>query len=138
MSYTLSSCYNLHKPKGLPASGAHSLPTICAGCILTKTQFLYSVVKPPCLCQVILSLPCFPPRKKDRNVSAVLFDTFNVVGIIIAIIIREMRFKWKKGDALIDDNFEDFEYKEPMQEYVEDFKLKINDEVNKDIEMRNI
>ena len=63
---------------------------------------------------------------------------FSIPLIIIAIIIREMRFKWKKGDALIDDNLEDFEYKEPMQEYVEDFKLKINDEVNKDIEMRNI
>ena len=63
---------------------------------------------------------------------------FSIPLIIIAIIIREMRFRRKKGEALIDDNFEDFEYKEPMQEYVEDFKLKINDEVNKDIEMRNI
>ena len=47
--------------------------------------------------------------------------------IIIAIIIRHFRSK-DKGEPLVDDKKkDDVEYKEPMQEFVDDFKLKTND-----------
>ena len=44
--------------------------------------------------------------------------------IIIAILIRHFRMK-DKGEPLVDDKKkDDVEYKEPMQEFVDDFKLK--------------
>jgi len=58
---------------------------------------------------------------------------------IIAIIIREFRFK-NKGEPLIGEKKEDaVEYKEPMQEYVDDFKLKKTEpETNKGTEMKEV
>ena len=47
--------------------------------------------------------------------------------IIIAIFIRKMRFK-DKGEPLVGgDKRDEIEYKEPMQEFVDDFKLKTKD-----------
>ena len=49
--------------------------------------------------------------------------------IIIAIFIRKIRFK-NKGEPLLDDKEgkkEPVEYKEPNEEYVDDFKLKTKD-----------
>ena len=64
---------------------------------------------------------------------------FTVPMIIIAIIIREFRFK-NKGEPLIGEKKEDaVEYKEPMHEYVDDFKLKKTEpETNKGTEMKEV
>ena len=63
---------------------------------------------------------------------------FTVPAIIVAIIIREYRFR-NKGEPLIGEKKEDVvEYKEPMQEYVDDFKLKKTDLDNKGTEMKEV
>jgi sugar phosphate permease len=63
---------------------------------------------------------------------------FTVPAIICAIIIREYRFR-NKGEPLIGEKKEDVvEYKEPMQEYVDDFKLKKTDLDNKGTEMKEV
>ena len=60
--------------------------------------------------------------------------------IIIGIIIREIRFRYKKEELLIDDNIDEVEYQEPNEEFVDDFKLNLNDEDinNNGIEMKNV
>ena len=61
--------------------------------------------------------------------------------IIIGIIIREIRFRNKKEELLIDDNIDEVEYQEPNEEFVDDFKLNLNDEDinnNNGIEMKNV
>ena len=62
--------------------------------------------------------------------------------IICAIIIRERRFRIKKEELLIDDDkIEEVEYEETNEEFVDDFKLKINDNDfnnSKGIEMKDI
>jgi MFS family permease len=60
--------------------------------------------------------------------------------IIIGIIIREIRFRYKKEELLIDDNIDEVEYQEPNEEFVDDFKLNLNGEVinNNGIEMKNV
>ena len=63
---------------------------------------------------------------------------FTVPAIICAIIIREYRFR-NKGEPLIGEKKEDVvEYKEPMHEYVDDFKLKKTDLDNKGTEMKEV
>ena len=47
--------------------------------------------------------------------------------IIIAIIIRKMRFKDKKGEPLVGGKDDKVEYTEPNQEWVDNFKLKTNE-----------
>ena len=44
--------------------------------------------------------------------------------IICAIVIRKIRFRNSKGEPLIEQKKDEVEYKEPMQEFVDDFKLK--------------
>lgn len=44
--------------------------------------------------------------------------------IACAYVIREIRFRNKKGEPLIDEREDKVEYVEPNQEYVGDFKLK--------------
>ena len=46
--------------------------------------------------------------------------------IIIGIVIRYFRFK-NKGEPLFGDKKDEVEYKEPMQEFVDSFKLKTKD-----------
>ena len=46
--------------------------------------------------------------------------------ICIAILIRHLRFK-NKGEPLVGEEKEKVEFKEPMQEFVDDFKLKTKD-----------
>jgi len=60
--------------------------------------------------------------------------------IIIGIIIREIRFRYKKEELLIDDNIDEVEYQEPNEEFVDDFKLNLNGEDinNNGIEMKNV
>ena len=58
--------------------------------------------------------------------------------IICAIIIREIRFKNSKGEPLIGEKKDEVEYKEPMQEYVDTFKLKTNEPEDKGIEMKEV
>ena len=60
--------------------------------------------------------------------------------IIIGIIIREIRFRYKKEELLINDNIDEVEYQEPNEEFVDDFKLNLNDEDinNNGIEMKNV
>ena len=60
--------------------------------------------------------------------------------IIIGIIIREIRFRNKKEELLIDDNIDEVEYQEPNEEFVDDFKLNLNGEDinNNGIEMKNV
>ena len=61
--------------------------------------------------------------------------------IIIGIIIREIRFRYKKEELLIDDNIDEVEYQEPNEEFVDDFKLNLNHEDinnNNGIEMKNV
>ena len=60
--------------------------------------------------------------------------------IIIGIIIREIRFRYKKEELLIDDNIDEVEYQEPNEEFVDDFKFKVNGEDinNNEIEMKNV
>ena len=61
--------------------------------------------------------------------------------IIIGIIIREIRFRNKKEELLIDDNIDEVEYQEPNEEFVDDFKLNLNDEDinnNNGIVMKNV
>ena len=60
--------------------------------------------------------------------------------IIIGIIIREIRFRNKKEELLIDDNIDEVEYQEPNEEFVDDFKLNLNgeDTNNNGIEMKNV
>ena len=62
---------------------------------------------------------------------------FTIPLIIIGIIIREIRFKYKKKEILIENESDEVEYEEPLQEYIDDFKLKIIDN-NKGIEMKNL
>ena len=56
--------------------------------------------------------------------------------IAIAIGIRYYRFK-DKGEPLMGDKKDEVEYKEPMQEFVDDFKLKTKDD-NKDTELKEV
>ena len=56
--------------------------------------------------------------------------------IIIAIFIRYMRFK-DKGEPLVGEKKDEVEYKEPMQEFVDDFKLKTKD-INGDTELKEV
>ena len=60
--------------------------------------------------------------------------------IIIGIIIREIRFRYKKEELLIDDNIDEVEYQEPNEEFMDDFKLNLNGEDinNNGIEMKNV
>ena len=60
--------------------------------------------------------------------------------IIIGIIIREIRFRYKKEELLVDDNIDEVEYQEPNEEFVDDFKLNLNGEDinNNGIEMKNV
>ena len=60
--------------------------------------------------------------------------------IIIGIIIREIRFRYKKEELLFDDNIDEVEYQEPNEEFVDDFKFKVNGEDinNNEIEMKNV
>ena len=60
--------------------------------------------------------------------------------IIIGIIISEISFRNKKEELLIDDNIDEVEYQEPNEEFVDDFKLNLNDEDinNNGIEMKNV
>ena len=58
--------------------------------------------------------------------------------ICIAIAIRHLRFK-NKGEPLIDKEKKDeVEYKEPMQEFVDDFKLKTKDEQPGETELKEV
>ena len=56
--------------------------------------------------------------------------------IIIAIIIRRMRFKDKKGEPLVGDKEDKVEYTEPNQEWVDNFKLKTKE--NGDTELKEV
>ena len=58
--------------------------------------------------------------------------------IICAIIIREIRFRNSKGEPLIGEKKDEVEYKEPMQEFVDTFKLKTNEPEDKGIEMKEV
>ena len=56
--------------------------------------------------------------------------------ILIAIAIRYYRLK-DKGEPLVGDKKDGVEYKEPMQEFVDDFKLKTKDN-NGDTELKEV
>ena len=56
--------------------------------------------------------------------------------ILIAIAIRYYRLK-DKGEPLVGDKKDEVEYKEPMQEFVDDFKLKTKDN-NGDTELKEV
>ena len=57
--------------------------------------------------------------------------------IICAIVIRELRFR-NKGEPLVGEKEDKVEYKEPMQEVVDDFKLKTKDPEDKGTEMKEV
>ncbi len=56
--------------------------------------------------------------------------------ILIAIAIRYYRLK-DKGEPLVGDKKDGVEYKEPMQEFVDDFKLKTKDDIG-DTELKQV
>ena len=57
--------------------------------------------------------------------------------IFCAIVIRELRFR-NKGEPLVGEKEDKVEYKEPMQEFVDDFKLKTKDPEDKGTEMKEV
>ena len=57
--------------------------------------------------------------------------------IIIAILIRHFKEKGK-DEPLMGDKKDDVEYKEPMQEFVDDFKLKTKDNVTPGQELKEV
>ena len=66
-----------------------------------------------------------------------LWLTIPLIGI--AITIRYFRFKNKGDEPLIGERKEDVvEYKEPNQEWVDDFKLKTKDGEEKGTEMKEV
>ena len=80
----------------------------------------------------------------DKHCAMIAYKNYlylTVPLIIIAILIRRNRFK-NKGEPLLDDKEgkkEPVEYKEPMQEYVDDFKLKTKDNItNEGTELKEV
>ena len=63
---------------------------------------------------------------------------FSIPLIIFAILIRKHRFKNEDESFILDEKTEEVEYSEPLEDFVDDYKIKISNEENKDIEMKNI
>ena len=63
---------------------------------------------------------------------------FSIPLIIFAILIRKHRFKNEDESFILDEKTEEVEYSEPLEDFVDDYKIKISNEDNKDIEMKNI
>ena len=63
---------------------------------------------------------------------------FSIPLIVFAIIIRNYRFRNKKGKFIFDEKMDEVEYTESLEEFVDDYKIKISNDDNKDIEMKNI
>ena len=63
---------------------------------------------------------------------------FTIPLILLAIIIRKCRFRNKSEKFLFDEKMDEVEYKEPFEEYVDDYKIKISNDESKDIEMKDI
>ena len=112
-----------------------------AGVMTIFNNILGSVPAPP-----IYGLILDRWGEYDKHCAMIAYKNYlymTIPLIICGIIIRERRFRFKKGEILIDDDkIEEVEYKEPNEEFVDDFKLKINDDDynhnNKGIEMKVI
>ena len=63
---------------------------------------------------------------------------FTIPLILCAIIIRKYRLRNKKVGLFIEDKLDEVEYIEPLQEYVDNFKLKKICEDNKGVELENL
>ena len=63
---------------------------------------------------------------------------FSIPLIVFAIIIRNYRFRNKKGKFIFDEKMDEVEYTESLEEFVDDYNIKITNADNKDIEMKNI
>ena len=57
--------------------------------------------------------------------------------IFIAIVIRELRFR-NKGEPLIGEKKDEVEYREPNEEWVDTYKLKVKEPEDKGTEMKEV
>ena len=63
---------------------------------------------------------------------------YSITLIVFSIIIRNYRFRNKIEKFIFDEKMDEVEYIEPLEEFVNDYKNKITNDDNKDIEMMNI
>ena len=78
--------------------------------------------------------------KYDKHCAMIAYKNYlylTIPLIIIAILIRHFKEKGK-DEPLMGDKKDDIEYKEPMQEFVDDFKLKTKDNITPGQELKEV